>query len=522
MEKELIQKICVGLSVFVVALAVSVSVRNTGNTYAVTYSCPDGYIEASNNSNYCCPNNGNSYEYNTDAQNMCSRVVYTTSQCIEGETGTDTLSELGAICSIGGVAVVANTESCWSCPDGDYYWSVDQPVENCQNVTSSYSTSASCEAANNSSLTCEVTYKNCDPSDSSDLNNMKSYCNDIGGTFSNETCSYVSSSCSEADYICVNTYSVTFDANGGSIVGSSTLSCDVEQGESSCLVGVDEELPTALKDEYTFTGWGISSNCTSGSTTTLYLTEDSSIRYACYTENEESGGGNNSGTGENSPDTDEIITVTATFDANGGTLVDSDSSTKQCLINVSNGESSCSISSLPTARKGGYTFTGWGTTAACIDGNLSVTLSENTTYYACYVYTGSEGTSATYTATFNANGGELNGNSSSQCTVSSDTNSCMLFVLPTATKEGYTFTGWGTTSSCGSGQRLSLELTSNEEFFACFIKDDVSGSDNNNDNQEITENPTTGNWIIYIVYIIGVVALGYTGYNSYKLIKSKQ
>ena len=121
---------------------------------------------------------------------------------------------------------------------------------------------------------------------------------------------------------------------------------------------------------------------------------------------------------------------------------------------------------MPTATRDGYEFTGWGTSNSCTTGTTSsLTLSSsNTTYYACW-----KKTEFTYNATFDANGGILNGDTQMSCT--SKESSCELNGLPTATLEGYSFTGWGNTSLCVSGNTEKLILNREQTtYYACWLQ----------------------------------------------------
>ena len=116
-----------------------------------------------------------------------------------------------------------------------------------------------------------------------------------------------------------------------------------------------------------------------------------------------------------------IPTYKVTFNSNGGTV--SGTSTKT----VTSGEK---YGTLPTATKSGYTFDGWytsGSGGTRITENTTVSLTGNQTLYAHW-------TAKTYTITFNANGGNLSGNS--YITVKTGSR---YGTLPTAAKSGYTF-----------------------------------------------------------------------------------
>ena len=157
------------------------------------------------------------------------------------------------------------------------------------------------------------------------------------------------------------TYTVTFDANGGTLSGSATV--EVEEGEK--ITGA----PTASKDGYTFDGWFDAA--TGGDEidlSTYTVTKDVTL-YAQYTEDEEPGPGPGP--------QPEPETFTVTFDANGGTL------SGNATVEVEEGKT---IAGAPTAGKDGYTFDGW--FDAATGGNKidlsTYTVTKDVTLYAQY------------------------------------------------------------------------------------------------------------------------------------------
>ena len=157
------------------------------------------------------------------------------------------------------------------------------------------------------------------------------------------------------------TYTVTFDANGGTLSGSATV--EVEEGEK--ITGA----PTASRDGYTFDGWFTAA--TGGDEidlSTYTVTKDVTL-YAQYTEDEEPGPGPGP--------QPEPETYTVTFDANGGTL------SGNATVEVEEGKT---IAGAPTAGKDGYTFDGW--FDAATGGNKidlsTYTVTKDVTLYAQY------------------------------------------------------------------------------------------------------------------------------------------
>ena len=228
----------------------------------------------------------------------------------------------------------------------------------------------------------------------------------------------------EAVYETIPTYKVTFNSNGGTVSGTGTKT--VTSGEKY------GTLPTATKSGYTFDGWYTSG---SGGTritenTTVSLTGNQTL-YAHWTEK----------------------TYTVTFNANGGNL------SGNSYITVKTGSR---YGTLPTATKSGYTFDGWytsGSGGTRITENTTVSLTGNQTLYAHW-------TEKTYTVTFNANGGNLSGNS--YITVKTGSR---YGTLPTATRNSYTFDGWYTSENGGTKitENTTVSLTGNQTLYAHWI-----------------------------------------------------
>ena len=149
-------------------------------------------------------------------------------------------------------------------------------------------------------------------------------------------------------------YTVTFDANGGTLTGNATV--EVEEGAK--ITGA----PTASKDGFTFDGWfDAATGGNKINLSTYTVTKDVTI-YAQYTE-------------DSGP---EVTTFTVTFNANGGTLEGNTS------VDVEDGGK---ITGAPTASKDGFTFDGW--FDAATGGNKidlsSYTVTKDVTLYAQYI-----------------------------------------------------------------------------------------------------------------------------------------
>ena len=183
-----------------------------------------------------------------------------------------------------------------------------------------------------------------------------------------------------------NEYTVSFDANGGTV---DPASMKVTFGEAY------GTLPTPTRDGYAFAGWFLGED--SVSSTTTYTTVGNSELVAHWTANAYSVKLDANGGAVNP----EVITVT--YDAAYGTL--------------------------PTPTRAGYTFQGW------FDGQTEVT-SETIFKGGDGVTLTAQWTVNTYTVTFDANGGTVD-------TESMDVTFDSAYgTLPEPTRTGYTFAGW--------------------------------------------------------------------------------
>lgn len=224
-----------------------------------------------------------------------------------------------------------------------------------------------------------------------------------------------------------NAYTVTLNANEGSV---SNESITVKNGSAY------GNLPTPTREGYTFTGWYTSKSGGSkiASDTVATITSAQTL-YAQW----------------------KVNTYTVTLDANGGSVSASS-------INVDYGST---YSGLPTPTRTGYSFNGWYTAAeggTKVTEQTKVTKTENHTLYAQWTH-------ATYTITFNANGGSV---STPSKTV---TYGSTYGTLPTPTRDYYTFNGWYTSASGGSKVTSSTEVsqTKNHTLYARWTENQWSG-----------------------------------------------
>ena len=162
----------------------------------------------------------------------------------------------------------------------------------------------------------------------------------------------------------VQEYTITFDANGGSVTPSSVTTKD----------GKLESLPTPTRGGYDFLGWYTEKDGGEKVITDTVFTKDTTI-YAHWQKQ-------------------AAQEYTVTFNANGGSVSPASATTKDGKLE-----------SLPTPTRGGYDFLGWYTEET---GGEKVTtdtvFTKDTTIYAHW----QKQTAQEYTVTLNANGGTIN------------------------------------------------------------------------------------------------------------------
>ncbi len=211
-------------------------------------------------------------------------------------------------------------------------------------------------------------------------------------------------------YYDLNTYTISFDANGGS--GA--------PGSVTKIYGRDMTLPSDVptRSGYTFKGWGTSSSSSVASYQPggSYTVNSTKTLYAVWESNTPK-------------------TYTISYNANGGSGAPaSQTKTQNVTLTLS--------STKPT--RSNYAFLGWSTsstaTSATYSPGASFTTNANTTLYAVWSYS-----PAKYTISYNANGGS--GAPSSQ----TKTYGVTLTLSNTKpTRSNYTFLGWSTSSTATS------------------------------------------------------------------------
>jgi len=203
-------------------------------------------------------------------------------------------------------------------------------------------------------------------------------------------------------------YTITLNANGGTLYSSSTVTTGTNGRLSS--------IPAyPARSGYTCNGW-YTSYSGGARITTDYTFYSNTTIYAQWTYN-----------------TPSTTTYTITFNANGGTF--SGGATSTTLNTGTNGR----LSSLPSnPTRANYTFAGWytsGDTRVTTD----YTFYSNTTVYAQWT----SNTATTYAITFNANGGTFSGGATSTA-LNTGTNGKLSSLPSNPTRANYTFAGWYT------------------------------------------------------------------------------
>ena len=209
-----------------------------------------------------------------------------------------------------------------------------------------------------------------------------------------------------------SSYTVTFDANGGSCATASKTYA------SGATLGT---LPTPTRAGYTFAGWFTAADGGTRVTETTAVTGDATY-YAHWTAN----------------------TYTVTFDANGGTASES-SRTKAY---------GSTLGTLPTATRTGYTLVGWYTAkSGGTEAMSSTKVTGAVMYYARW-------TAVSYTVTLDANGGT---SAESGCSRDYGTT---LGDLPEPTRTGYAFEGWYTAADGGTKVSSATQVTGDVTYYA--------------------------------------------------------
>ena len=251
-----------------------------------------------------------------------------------------------------------------------------------------------------------------------------------------------------------NTYTATFNKNGATSIGSTSLSCTVSSG-SSCTVTA----PSITRSGFNIDGWSTTSTATSGTAVGNNLSLSANTSYYAITH--------------------KGVTVTFNKNSNtsqtpsGGSANTDTSLTQSCTIR--NNNTSCSITSPTINPPTGFTAIGYSTAAGTHTSawNQATTnsVSSNATYYAQ-----SSKAASKITITFNVNG---NGgsNSTKECTPTTGYNgtapgtSCTIKSPDITPASGKEKVGWNTnknatTSSWNVNTDKSVDSSTAKTWYA--------------------------------------------------------
>ena len=183
------------------------------------------------------------------------------------------------------------------------------------------------------------------------------------GSFATDLCTDIYKDATLTAEWTVNTYTITYNANGGSGAPSAQTYTYASSGN----VTLSSTVPT--RSGYTFLGWSTSSTATSASYSAggnfSQSTASNTTLYAIWRK-----------------------TITITYNANNGSGAPSAST--GYIYNAGTNVSITLSSTTPT--RAGYTFLGWNTSSSATSSSYSAgtayNFSENTTLYAVWDYTG--------------------------------------------------------------------------------------------------------------------------------------
>ena len=228
-------------------------------------------------------------------------------------------------------------------------------------------------------------------------------------------------------------FTVTFNGNGGTT--------NVESVTENYNAKVD--LPIAERPGYTLLGWDENQEATKAtySTNSKYTIKGNTTLYAIWS----------------------INTYTVTFNAREGTVNQ----------NTIEGTYNTEIR-LPEATRKGYELLGWSEDAKATQPQYTNTyvIKENKVLYAVW-------STKRYTVVLDANGGQIGDSTDS---IKSITNNYLTNItLPTATREGYTFTGWSTNINAILGEyKTNYEIQDNITLYAIWTSDKYTITFNGN------------------------------------------
>ena len=413
-KENKLRTVCIGLSAFLFGFITVTLFNNINDTYAVNTDpvCPAGWQAPISdvNAKYCCPKN---FTYNSSNGKCLSEQYMTESDCINNYSGEAISDGINQYFHCVVDKKYREAPACYKCNSSTYVWGNYSQNKACSKTTLTYD---NCKEPESSCWRCDVgnqyVWSSSQP---------PSPCS--GGSW------YKSNTITKKENCVAPTYSCYIcDVNSNGIKG---YSWGTSAPSETCKSGSWYKSNTITKKE----------NCVAPTTTTTY-----SITF--YP--------NASLTGNNK--------ATWTSPGSGyyreGTVITSCSATSG---------STCSITSLPTISREGYTHTGWSTDSSCSTTaslRTPISLGKNLTYYACWKSTTTSPTA--YTAKFYANGGKFSDGSTTwtKTVYSGERNYFSQMGIPTLTKSGCTADGWYMTNASGTVYRQYFDTGDATEFYA--------------------------------------------------------
>lgn len=413
-KKNKLRSICIGLSAFLFGFITVTLFNNINDTYAVNTDpvCPAGWQAPISdvNAKYCCPKN---FTYNSSNGKCFSKQYMTKSDCINNYSGEAISDGTNQYFHCVVDKKYREAPACYKCNSSTYVWGNYSQNKACSKTTFTYD---NCKEPESSCWRCDVgnqyVWSSSQPS---------TKC--TGGNW------YKSNTITKKEYCVAPTYSCYIcDVNSNGIKG---YSWGTSAPSETCKSGSWYKSSTITSPE----------KCKAPTTTTTY-----SITF--YP--------NASLTGNNK----------ATWTSPGSGYYREGTAITSC--NVTSG-STCSISSLPTISRDGYTFSGWSTNSSCSAiANLRtpISLGKNLTYYACWKTTTT--TPTAYKVTFYANGGKFSDGTDTwiKTVYGGERNYFSQMEIPTLTKSGCTADGWYMTNASGTVYRQYFDTGDATEFYA--------------------------------------------------------
>ena len=513
-KKNKLRTVCIGLSAFLFGFITVTLFNSMSNTYAVEYSCKSGWKLVDSQEGICCPEESGLFSGKTKCYIYYGRYEGSHIDECKEKYGDLYLSydTSNNSCTVNAIYATA-VSHCYVCDTtGQYQWATSKPSTSCSSgswyKSSTITSAANCVAPTTTTYTATFYANGGTFSDGSTTwsktvyDGATNYYSQMGiptltksgctadgwhdgsptgtvyrqyfGTngnqsfYANWNCSSSGGETGGGETPTPTTYTVKYDANGGTGVPSNQTK---KQGES---LTISTAKPT--KTGYTFTSW----NTKKDGTGTKYdigasYTVDADLTlYAQYKEN--------------------TVTYTVKYDANGGENAPKEQTKTK-------GKELVLSTIVPT--KEGYKFVNWNTkkdgTGTSYNAGSKYTTEASVTLYAQYEKELNE-EETKYTITFYTNDGTTE--KSTKVVNKGDK-----VVKPEdPTREGYTFDGWYDKKENGKEYDFTKEVTSDISLYAYWSKI------GDKTNEDVDKNSKTGDILIFIAWTAGIGALTYSVY----------